>query len=166
LFTADSILVDTVRYGVSAPWPSAPNDYGTSIELINPGYDNSMAIHWTESMTAHGTPGEINSLYTGIKDGSNSISTIPHHLLQSYPNPFSFITTIRYEISERESVKITVVDLHGNVIATLQEGEVDSGIKEVSWDGCGTNGKRLPPGIYICTLQTRNSKDYLRLVVL
>jgi hypothetical protein len=166
LFTADSILVDSVRYGVTAPWPSEPNDIGTSLELTNPGYDNSLAINWTASSAAHGTPGESNSLFTGIKKmDSNAISS-HDHLLQSYPNPFSSITTLRYEISEQEWAKITIYDLHGNLVSTLFEGETDPGIKEVSWDGCGPDGTILASGIYVCRLETRSSTSHYRLVII
>jgi len=166
LFTADSILVDSVRYGVTAPWPSEPNEIGTSLELKNPGYDNSLPINWTASSAAHGTPGEDNSLFTGIKEIDSRPISSHDILLQSYPNPFSSITTLRYEISEQKWVKITIYDLQGNLVSTLFEGEIDPGIKEVIWDGCGPDGSKLISGIYVCLLETRSSTSRHRLVII
>jgi hypothetical protein len=166
LFTGDSVLVDEVCYGVIAPWPSAPNDVGTSIELTNPDYDNSLAINWIASSSPHGTPGESNSFFTGIKKIDSNNSSAGSHLLQSYPNPFSSITTLQYEVSEPEWVKIAIYDLHGNLVSVLIEGETDPGIKEVSWDGCGPSGTRIAPGVYICILETRNATSRHRLVMI
>jgi hypothetical protein len=164
LFTADSILVDEVRYGVTDPWPTAPNDNGTSMELASPDYDNSLAINWVASSSPHGTPGEDNSMFTGIEEVDSKTLTAGCQLLQSYPNPFSSITTLRYEIPEQEWVKIAIVDLHGNIVNIVFEGETDPGIKEVCWDGCGPDGRQLPPGIYICILETRSSTNHHRMV--
>ncbi|MFO7371203.1 MAG: CotH kinase family protein, partial [Bacteroidales bacterium] len=166
LFSADSILVDSVRYGVAPPWPSAPNDYGTSIELLNADYDNAIAINWTESLYAHGTPGATNSLSTGTDENNTDAPASREMLLKAYPNPFSYFTTIQYEVPERQMIHISITDIRGNQVAGLYQGEVDAGIREVVWDGFGSNGKRLPPGIYIFTLQTKYYKKYLRLVIL
>ena len=165
LYTADSILVDSVRYGVTDPWPSEPNETGTSLELINPVYDNSLAANWMASSATHGTPGQSNSLITGIKDIDSRPLSSHDMLFQSYPNPFSTVTTLLYEISEQEWTKITVYDMQGNLVGTLFEGETDPGIKEVSWDGCGSDGSKLASGVYVCRLETRNSTSHLRLVI-
>jgi hypothetical protein len=166
LYTADSILVDSVLYGVTPPWPSEPNEYGTSIELIDPGYDNSLAINWMASSADHGTPGTSNCLFSGTKEIENKTVLSRDHLLQSYPNPFSLITTLRYEVPEQERIKITVYDSNGNPVITLFEGVTDPGMKELSWDGCGQNGMPLPSGVYICYLETKNSTNHCKLVII
>lgn len=45
---AANTLVDTVTYQLGFPWPTT-GDYGTSIELINPGLDNDLAGSWRSS---------------------------------------------------------------------------------------------------------------------
>jgi hypothetical protein len=166
LFTFDSILVDTVRYGVEPPWPSAPNEHGTSIELINPDYENAQAINWTESIYPHGTPGERNSLYTGMHQEGSFATITGNRILKSYPNPFSLFTTIQFEMMDRAWVKIDIADLNGTIVNTLTEGITDAGIKEISWDGFSSNGQRMSPGVYICILRTSKSTDFLRIVML
>jgi hypothetical protein len=60
-------LVDSVRYGNSAPWPTDPNGNGSSLELCDPSSENSDASNWSVSQkvitTVNGkslraTPGE------------------------------------------------------------------------------------------------------------
>ena len=72
LYTADSILVDSVRYGVTDPWPSEPNETGTSLELINPVYDNSLAANWMDTVFWN------RSLMDGETRGTRASPAPPH----------------------------------------------------------------------------------------
>jgi len=166
LYTADSILVDSVHYGVTTPWPSEPNENGTSLELIDPDYDNSQAVNWMASPLGHGTPGTSNYLFSETNEVENKSAYNRDYLLRCYPNPFSLVTSIRFAISEQEWVKITVYDQNGNPVICLLEGDTDPGIKEFSWDGCGKNGLLLPSGIYICRLETKTSVNSCKLVII
>ncbi len=58
----NGILVDEADYKVGFPWPVAANGTGRSIELINPGLDNSLGSSWRASEFAS-TPGEVNSVF-------------------------------------------------------------------------------------------------------
>lgn len=64
-------VVDEVTYGPLAPWPTAPNGSGPSLELTNPTLDNSSPTSWAAS-TNSGTPGALNSV-AGGGSGSNPI---------------------------------------------------------------------------------------------
>ena len=58
---ATGAIVDSVQYGIAAPWPSEANGMGPSLELIDALTDNSVAEHWQASLFAGGTPGAANS---------------------------------------------------------------------------------------------------------
>lgn len=49
---AQDRIVDTVRYGDRAPWPTAPDDLGYSLECLDPDLDNSSAANWRSSRKA------------------------------------------------------------------------------------------------------------------
>lgn len=59
---AGATIVDTVTYGVVAPWPTGLG--GRSLELVNPALDNSSPTAWRASAAVHGTPGAQNSVFT------------------------------------------------------------------------------------------------------
>ncbi len=46
---AGGTKVDGVQFGVTAPWPAAPNGTGATLELINPAADNDLGGHWRAS---------------------------------------------------------------------------------------------------------------------
>lgn len=61
LSDSNGIEVNSVTYGVSAPWPTAPNGTCPSLELIDPALDNSVPANWQASFDLNGTPGAQNS---------------------------------------------------------------------------------------------------------
>ena len=165
LFTADSVLVDSVRYGVSDPWPEEPGISGVSLEFIRPDYDNSLAVNWSASLSFHGTPGEINSMFTGTKEHSRGTGMYVREL-ECFPNPFSVLATLRYEIAEPGWFRLAVYDLQGNLINTLSVGESGPGMQEFIWDGCKSDGTLLGPGIYIGVLETTARSSRCRIVII
>jgi hypothetical protein len=64
LFNAFDALIDSVAYTDSNPWPTGADGSGSSLELINPGLDNSLPPSWGAGILA-GTPGAQNSLFVG-----------------------------------------------------------------------------------------------------
>ncbi len=55
-------LVFSVEYGVSAPWPVAPNNNGYSLELKDPNADSQNPASWQSSTVLGGTPGQANAV--------------------------------------------------------------------------------------------------------
>jgi len=62
LYDAATNLVDRVAYGDAGHWPRGADGKGSSLELINPHLDNSIAQSWAASSPAE-TPGFRNSQY-------------------------------------------------------------------------------------------------------
>jgi hypothetical protein len=65
LFDATHSLVDSVSYEDGEPWPAQADGAGSSLELIHPGLDNSLAGSWAASVSGPpgGTPGGQNSVF-------------------------------------------------------------------------------------------------------
>lgn len=64
VFNNIGVLIDFMEYDDLAPWPTAANGTGPSLELINPALDNTLASSWAASLTPpDGTPGTVNSRY-------------------------------------------------------------------------------------------------------
>jgi hypothetical protein len=54
-------VVDSVNYTDKAPWPTAADGTGPSLELSSPAADNAVAANWTATSTTGGTPGLKNT---------------------------------------------------------------------------------------------------------
>ena len=91
---------------------------------------------------------EFNAIATGVASG---VSAHPENfdLLQNYPNPFNPSTAISYQLAIASPVKLTVYDLLGRLVATLDEGLRQPGSHVVRWDA-----SELTSGIYFYQLST------------
>lgn len=87
---------------------------------------------------------------TGIH--GSGINSCPFSLSQNYPNPFYLNTTIEFEVLESGLYTIKVFDLLGKQVATLFDRSVSPGTYTVDF-----NANRLSSGMYIYTLQNKNS---------
>jgi len=86
---------------------------------------------------------------------------IEFRLEQNYPNPFNPNTTIRYSVSNRQYVNLTVYDLLGREIAVLVSGEIETGGHEAHF-----NAANLPSGTYLYRLQTADRVETKKMVLL
>ena len=67
----------------------------------------------------------------------------------SYPNPFNPVTTIEYGLPEVSNIKLSVYDIHGKLIETLDEGSKVAGYYSVVW-----NAQNIPTGTYFIRFST------------
>jgi hypothetical protein len=68
-------------------------------------------------------------------------------LEQNYPNPFNPATTLKFRLSQRSAVRITLHDVPGRHVATVLDDVREAGSHDVRVDGA-----RLASGVYFCRL--------------
>ena len=81
-------------------------------------------------------------------------------LLGTFPNPFNPETTISFRIGSNSSplhVQLQVYSLNGQLIRTLKDAFLDSGIYRVVWNGRDDEGQIQAAGLYICRLIVDNA---------
>jgi hypothetical protein len=71
-----------------------------------------------------------------------------YELSQNYPNPFNPTTRLNFAMPKASVVEITVYDVLGRKIATLQSGEMSEGYHTVEWNGQDARGIAAPTGVY------------------
>src|SRR5690606_37921830 len=81
-----------------------------------------------------------------ITSNPNDHSDLPDGfaLEQNYPNPFNPSTTISYSIPFSVDVTLSVVDLTGRVVSTMQMPRQSAGTHKVSFDAAN-----LSSGVYL-----------------
>jgi len=82
-------------------------------------------------------------------------------LRPNYPNPFNPATTIEYFLPRRAEATLTIVNILGEVVATLAQGEQAAGLHQVRWDG-----SRSPSGIYFYRLSVGRVSRTARMVLM
>ena len=80
-------------------------------------------------------------------------------LLANYPNPFNPETWIPYQLSKPTDVTLTIYDIKGRVVRTLDLGHQRAGVyrtrsRAAYWDGRNAVGEKVASGLYFYTLTT------------
>jgi hypothetical protein len=82
-------------------------------------------------------------------------------LFQCYPNPFNSSTVISYQLTVNCFVTLKVYDILGKEVATLEDGQKQSGFYQATFDGA-----RFASGIYFYRLETGNFVQTKKLILL
>ena len=87
-------------------------------------------------------------------------------LSQNYPNPFNPITTIRYSLHRPSQVSITVFNLLGQEVRTLENGMQSAGMYETTWDGTNQTGGQVASGIYFYRIKAGENVETRKMLLL
>jgi PA domain/FlgD Ig-like domain len=89
-----------------------------------------------------------------------------HRLGANSPNPFGGRTTIHFALDREDAVMLGVYDLSGRLIRRLHQGPLGAGDHAIPWDGQDVSGRRMPPGIYLYTLETGSRRESRHMVLM
>ena len=96
---------------------------------------------------------------------------IETELLHNYPNPFNPETWIPYRLAEDAFVTLTIYDLSGHVVRTLDVGHqiasaYESRSKAIYWDGRNGLGEGVASGVYFYHLSAGDYSATRKMVIL
>ena len=100
---------------------------------------------------------KILNVVSGIKGVNASSGFI---LNQNFPNPFQTSTKITYTVPTHSKVTITVYDVKGRIIETIENSDRQAGTYDVSF-----NAKQLPEGEYYYRLTANGYSDTKKFVL-
>ena len=101
------------------------------------------------------------NLVTSVQSSASGSPPSSAFLAQNYPNPFNPSTTISYDLPTRSLVSLKIFNVLGQEVATLVNGEVETGKHQVNWDAAG-----LPSGAYVYRLKANEFTETKKLVLL
>jgi len=92
-------------------------------------------------------------------------------LLPNYPNPFNPDTWIPFELSQNSKVLVTIYDLAGTPVRTINMGYLQAGSYvsqscAIYWDGKTDIGERVASGIYFYQIQMGDYIETHKMVIL
>jgi subtilisin-like proprotein convertase family protein len=87
-------------------------------------------------------------------------------LLGNRPNPFDPSTVIRFAVpGEGATVTLSIFDVSGRRVRTLQDGFLPNGEHEISWNGLDEGGRRASAGIYFYRLESAEFRETRKMVL-
>jgi|GEM_PF-6757569 len=103
-----------------------------------------------------------------ISDQAVDTLSIPSlsFLKTNYPNPFNPATRIEFGLPRRSPVVLKIINILGQVVATLLDQDEPAGVHRLSWDSTDDSGAILPSGIYFCSLRAGEFSATQKMVLL
>ena len=91
-------------------------------------------------------------------------------LLPNYPNPFNPETWIPYRLGKPVDVALTIYDMNGRALQTLEVGHQPSGVyqsreRAAHWDGRNQQGESVANGVYFFTLKAGDFSSTRKMLV-
>jgi photosystem II stability/assembly factor-like uncharacterized protein len=138
-------------------------DNGTSWSPFNNGLPNTvvedMAFHETLGFIRAATQGRsvfdvVDTTAATIVVEDNPRVPVVFSLEQNFPNPFNPQTTISYTLEEDGHVNLSVYNIQGQWVATIQDGWKKRGKHQV-----GLSGKNLSSGVYFYRIHVKDVRE-------
>ena len=82
--------------------------------------------------------------------------------LNNYPNPFSSLTNIAFEITAKSKVVLDIYTLNGQKIKQLVNIEMSAGKHSIPWNARNENNSKVDPGVYVCRMLVGNRAEFSR----
>lgn len=95
---------------------------------------------------------------------SNNEIPLKFNLYQNYPNPFNPMTIIKFDLPEKQNVKIQIYDVLGSLVSIAYEGILNTGSYDVSFDASSTAGG-LASGVYYYKIETEKFSDSKKMIL-
>ncbi len=128
----------------------------TSYSFVDDELEPGIWYYWLENLDMDGTTefhGPISVTLSNDNDPDNLIIPNFPSLNNPFPNPFSFSTTISFELNKAGKAQLEVFNLKGEKVRTLVSGEKAGGIYLIPWDGKDLRNKNCPPGVYFIIMK-------------
>ena len=155
---SDQETIDEVHYSSSWHDPSVKDKKGVALERINLNGESQTSSNWTSAASASGkgTPGKENSQISAYPSEENATANEEITRLSLQP---SGEYTLNYTLPQPGyHAKGWIFDIQGRKMATFIDNESLGTTGIIRWDGLGSNGKRLPNGVYIQYIEMWNAE--------
>lgn len=84
---------------------------------------------------------------------------------QVAPNPFSDVTTIRFNLNQQQIVSLGVHDIQGRAVSVLVDEIRPAGEHEVVWSRVNDQGNKVSAGVYFVTLTAGSARVTKKVIV-
>jgi flagellar hook assembly protein FlgD len=100
---------------------------------------------------------------TTIESNANNLPT-KFELAQNYPNPFSSVTVVPYNIHRQSDIQVTIYDILGREVRKFAIGPQAAGSYTILWDGRNSLGQTVANGIYLYKLQVGSESQVKKMI--
>lgn len=164
---ANGYGLGTMRYPITGGpgYGHGGNTFGyTSVMIFDPRKNISIAVMMNRDL--NGGPVGISFMNTVIANNPVGIQTTStsapeeFSLYQNFPNPFNPVTNIKFELTKKEFVTLSVMNVLGQEVDVLYTGNLSAGEHSYSW-----NASAFTSGIYFYKLKTQEQTEVKKMLM-
>ncbi len=151
-------IIDEVHYSSNWHDSSVKEKKGVSLERIDLNGESQDPYNWTSAASAsgYGTPGKENSQHNSNPSKGDPAANEDISLLRLQP---SGEYVLNYLLPQPGYyAKGWIFDIRGRKLSTLIENESLGTSGTIRWNGLGSDGNRLPAGVYIQYIEMWNAE--------
>lgn len=136
-------------------------EFGTSLALAGDINNDGKTELLVGAPYSNAVGSSMGRVYIYSAGSINSGVEIEEKLSQNqvYPNPFSFETTIKYDVQKPGPVQVKIFNISGQEVAILANQNQPVGEYKIKWQPVN-----LPDGIYFCKIQSAESSETFKLL--
>ena len=108
----------------------------------------------------------ISASPTDVGENNSEVRPEKFTLCQNYPNPFNPSTTIKFTLSSRADVTITVFDILGRKVTDILDQTIPVGTFTAHWDGTDANNNLVAAGVYLYQIKAGDFIDTKKMLLL
>lgn len=87
-------------------------------------------------------------------------------LQQNFPNPFNPTTVINYQLAQHGQVELNILNVNGQLVKRLINGNQGAGLYTIAWDGKNDEGQILPSGTYFYQITAGEFQQVRKMILL
>jgi subtilisin-like proprotein convertase family protein len=127
------------------------------------GLANGVTVYYTYTLVVDGQEsGFSEEVEATFKSGLPSVFA----LYDNYPNPFTPLTNIKFDLPKSGHVRLDIFDVSGRLIRILVDENRTAASHTVVWDGTDNRGGRVASGAYYYRLQTGSYSNTHKMLLL
>jgi len=108
------------------------------------------------------------NIYTDSTVGIDINSVFPKQIVlyPAFPNPFNPVTILRYNLPKDGLVNITIHDMMGRIVRTLENSKQAAGFKSIQWNATNDAGQTVSAGLYLFSINSRDFRQTKKIIFL
>lgn len=132
---------------------SSIDTYYTALTIYSDDLDSPHEI----SVVGHCSP---------VSNEDNNVELFTNISMVNHPNPFTELTTLSFTGVKQKSATIAIYNLKGQKVTNIVNNALRGGKGEIVWNGCDSEGKKLPSGIYFAKLIAGNQSTTRKILLM
>tara|TARA_B100001250_G_scaffold265186_1_gene228664 strand:+ start:109 stop:3882 length:3774 start_codon:yes stop_codon:yes gene_type:complete len=130
------------------------------------GIENDVANISIQNINIAGLNGSLINYITG--NNSSEFKVLPSEFIlhQNFPNPFNPSTEIRFDLPNESFVSLTIHNLIGQKVRTLNSKNMSPGFHSMIWNGTDDFGTPVSSGMYFYSINAKEFKSTKKMLFL